>query len=219
MESLRELYEASLERFAQFVKSFPNEHFNGPLLMDPSRYFQQPKKLLVIGQETYGWSCKYYDIDAQFDFYRMFNAGENKCKSPHTGPFWNITRKVEKTLGIESYSTAYSNLNRFDHNGGPPKDQKVLEELLNLDFIVKEEIQILKPDICLFYTNRKYDYRIKVLYPGVQLQNIEGLPSNHFVHLIHKSLPTLTFRTPHPRTIRMKRWEDAFLTFMGSLTN
>jgi hypothetical protein len=86
------------------------------------------------------------------------------------------------------------------------------------DFLVREEIQILRPDVCLFYTNRRYDHRIEALYPGVQFSDIEGLPSNHFARLEHTDLPTLTIRTLHPRTIRMKGWEEAFLNAMRSLS-
>lgn len=140
--------------------------------------------------------------------------GWQEGKRDYPSPFWNVTRKVEFVLGIERYSCAWSNLNRFDHNGGPPKGEKILEEVAKLDFLVREEIQILNPDICLFYTNWKRDVRIKALYPGVQFHDVEGLPSRHFARLIHDSLPELTLRTPHPRTIRMRKWEDAFLTYM-----
>jgi hypothetical protein len=83
-----------------------------------------------------------------------------------------------------------------------------------LDFLLREEIQILRPDMCIFYTNRKYDHRIEALYPAVEFSDIEGLPSSHFARLAHPHLPKHTIRTPHPRTIRMKGWEDAFMEFI-----
>ena len=212
MQTLRELYQTNIERFAQFVNTFPNEDLQGPLLLEPSAYFQQPTKLLVIGQETNGWHCEHDDIDAQLEGYRKFNVGETYRASP----FWNVTRKVESILGIASHSCAWSNLNRFDHGGRTPEG-KILEEVAKLDFLVREEIQILAPDVCLFYTNRKYDHRIEALYLGVQFHNVEGLPHGHFARLAHDDLPKLTFRTPHPKTIRLQEWEDAFYTFMRSL--
>ena len=212
MQALRVLYQTNLEKFALFVESFQNEDLEGPLLMEPSAYFQQANKLLVVGQETNGWHCEYCDIDAQLEVYRKFNMGERYWASP----FWNITRKVEAAIGIESYSCAWTNLNRFDHGGRAPEG-KILEEVSKFDFLVREEIQILKPDICLFYTNHKYDYRIKVLYPGIQFQRVEGLRDGHFARLTHPDLPSLTIRTPHPRTIRTQKWEGAFITFMTSL--
>jgi hypothetical protein len=211
MSALRDLYTNNLGRFAQFVHSFPDEDLQGPLLMEPTAYFQQPRKLFVIGQETGGWGYHYDDIDAQLAVYKKFNLGEQ-----WPGPFWNITRKVESILGIERCSCAWSNLNRFDQEGHAPTG-KILDEVSKLDFLVRDEIRILRPDICLFYTNWKYDDRIKALYPGAEFNDIGGLPSTHFASVIHTDLPKLTFRTPHPRSIRMRGYEKAFLGFLNGL--
>ena len=192
---------------------FPDKGLSRPLLMQPLAYFKQPIKLFIIGQETYGWNCEHDNVDALLEKYTVFNMGEKY----YSTPFWNITRKVESVLGIEKYSCAWSNLNRFDQNQGPPTG-KILEAVSELDFLVREEIRILKPDICLFYTNWKYDQRIEAQFSRVQFHNIRGLPNSHFTRLIHEALPKLTFRTPHPRTIRIQKWEEAFLNFLGSLS-
>jgi hypothetical protein len=210
MNTLRELYQAHRHRFTDFVRPFPNEGLQGPLLMDPVAYFNQPTKFLVIGQETGGWHDEYDDIDGQLDAYRKFNLGDK-----WQGPFWNITRKVESALGIERCSCAWTNLNRFDHDGDPPTGD-VLEAMPALDFLVREEIRILHPDVSIFYTNRKYDDRLASLYPGVQFSEIAGLPSSHFAKPTHPELPALALRTPHPRTIRMKGWEESFVAFVLS---
>jgi len=212
MNTLRDLYQKHLSRIADFVQTFPDEGLQGPLLMDPTAYFSQRTKLLVVGQETAEWLDDYDDIDAQLDQYRKFNVGDKWPK-----PFWNITRKVESALGIERCSCAWTNLNRFDHNGKPPTGV-VLEAMPALDFIVREEIQILRPDVCIFYTNRKYDHRLEALYSGVQFSDIQNLPSSHFARLTHTDLPPVTIRTPHPRSIRMNGWEHSFIAFIESLS-
>lgn len=211
MTTLRDLYQTHLDRLAQFARSFSDAGLQGPLLMDPTAYFDQRTKLLVVGQETGGWPDDYNDIEAQLRGYREFNLGDN-----WQGPFWNITRKVETTLGVDRCSCAWSNLNRFDQDGKPPTGA-VLDAMPTLDFLVREEIQILRPHVCLFYTNRKYDHRLEALYPGVQFSDVEGLPSSHFARITHPDLPKLTLRTPHPRTIRMKGWEEAFLDSLKRL--
>lgn len=211
MTTLRDLYQNHRERFAKFGRSFPDESLQGPLLMEPTAYFDQRIKLLVVGQETGGWHDDHDDIDAQLECYRKFNLGDN-----WPGPFWNITRKVETVLGVDRCSCAWSNLNRFDHDGEPPTGA-VLDAMPTFDFLLREEIQTLRPEVCLFYTNRKYDHRLEALYPGLQFSDVEGLPSSHFAHLTHSDLPQLTLRTPHPRTIRMKGWEEAFLESLQRL--
>lgn len=212
MSTLRALYQTHRDRFAEFARSFPDEGLQGPLLLDPPTYTGQRTKLLVVGQETGGWLDNYDDIDAQLKIYRDFNLGDKWM-----GPFWNITRKVESALGIDRCSCAWTNLNRFDHDGEPPTGA-VLDAMPALDFLLREEIQILRPDVCIFYTNRKYDHRLTALYPEVQFADISGLPRGHFARLTHNELPPVTVRTPHPRTIRMKGWEEAFIAFIRSLS-
>lgn len=188
------------------------EDLEGPFLMELSSYYKQPIKLLIIGQQTKGWCCDYNDHKSLLDTYRDFRMGEKY----YSTPFWNITRKVEDIIGIARYSCAWSNINRYDHNGGEPKGE-ILNKIQTLDYLVKEEISVIQPDVCLFFINRKYDYRLQVLYPGIQMEAIDGLPFNHFVQLWHVSLPKYSFRTPHPRTIRTRKWENAFIGAMKSI--
>lgn len=213
MSTLRELYETHRNRFTEFAHSFPQEGLQGPLLMDLPSYSGQRTKLLVVGQETGGWLDDYDDIDAQLKIYRDFNVGDKWM-----GPFWNITRKVESALGIDRCSCAWTNLNRFDHAGESPTGA-VLDAMPTLDFLLREEIQILRPDVCIFYTNRKYDHRLTTLFPGVQFVDIPSLPSSHFARLTHPDLPAVTVRTPHPRTIRMKGWEESFIAFISEASS
>lgn len=209
---LKELYQAHLSQITDFARQFPDEGLSGPLLIDPVAYHTQPTRLLVIGQETNGWGDNGTDLEAQLKCYRDFNLGEN-----YPGPFWNITRKIESALSIEKLSCAWTNLNRFDHDGEPPSGA-VLEAMPSLDFLVAEEIRVLKPDVCVFFTNRKYDARLAALFPGVLFSDIEGLPSSHFAKLEHEDLPTATIRTPHPKSIRMRGWEESFMKFIESLS-
>jgi len=184
----------------------------GPFLMDLKLYNNQNRKLFIIGQESKGWNCNYKNIDSLLQTYIDFNMGEHYNRSP----FWNITRKIEALMKIAPYSCAWSNINRYDHNGGAPEGG-ILEEIMKLDYLVKEELSVIQPDVCFFFTNRKYDYRLEELYSGLEMYPIEGLPKNHFCRLKHQNLPTLTFRTPHPRFIRMQKWEEPFLAIMNDL--
>jgi len=181
-------------------------------LMDLDSYGHQPIRLFIIGQETNGWSSKYDDIESLLKTYREFNMGEGYYSSP----FWNITRKLEDLLSIDHYSCAWSNINRYDHNGREPKGE-ILKEIRRLDFLVREELSLIHPDVCFFFTNRKYDYRLRELYSGVEMHEVKELPYNHFCRLEHQDLPLHTYRTPHPRTIRTRKWERAFLSVMEKL--
>ena len=209
MKLLRELYQDNKIALDKVREAFINEDLEGPLLMELGNYYEQSIKLFIIGQETNGWNCNYNDHNSLLKTYRNFNMGEHYYSSP----FWNITRKIEDIIGVSRYSCAWSNINRYDHNRGEPK-ALILNEIRTLDYLVAEEISTIQPDVCLFFINRKYDYRLQELYPGIQMRAVEGLPFNHFVQLHHKSLPSYSFRTPHPKAIRLRKWEKAFIDVM-----
>lgn len=212
MKSLRELYQDNKVALEKVREAFMNEDLEGPLLMELCDYYNQSVKLFIIGQETAGWCCDYNDHNALLGTYKNFNMGEGYYSSP----FWNITRKIEDIIGIPHYSCAWSNINRYDHNGGEPKGD-ILNAIRTLDYLILEEVSAIRPDVCLFFINRKYDYRLRELYPGIQMETIDGLPFNHFVRLRHASLPKYSFRTPHPKTIRIQKWEESFIDTMMSI--
>lgn len=209
MAQLKELYTKYHGQLTAIREQFSDLDLEGPLLMDLERYWGQPIKLFIIGQETNGWNCEYDDIASLQKTYREFNMGELYYSSP----FWNITRKLERLIGIEAYSCAWSNLNRYDYNGGAPTAD-IAGKLSGLDYLVREEIRIVQPDICMFFINRKYDGRLRAQYDGLIFEEVPGLPFNHFCKLIHSDLPSCTYRTPHPRTIRIRSWEKAFISVM-----
>jgi len=211
MKSLRKLYQANKRLLIDVREALINEDLKGPFLMELDEYYQQSVKLFIIGQESHGWCCEYENHVALLSTYTDFNMGAN-----HSSPFWNITRKIENIIGIPSYSCAWSNINRYDHNGGEPKGE-ILNEIRKLDFLVKEELSVIQPDVCFFFTNRKYDYRLEELFSGLVMQKIEKLPPNHFCRLKHQDLPSFTFRTPHPITIRTQKWEELFFSVMKEL--
>lgn len=207
MKTLNELYHENRAKLEEIRESDPL--LSDPLLMELDAYYRQPVKLLIIGQQTNGWHGNY----------KIFNVGGKRTdtgRKYYNSPFWNIARKIENILGDEPYSCAWSNINRYDHNCKEPKGV-ILEKIQELDFLLKEEIALIKPDVCMFFTNKKYDYRLERLFPGLTMQTIEGLPREHFALLGHELLPKYSFRTPHPKTIRIQNWEHDFVHAMQEL--
>lgn len=211
--SLNNFYQLNESAFQNAIEKHTSFNLNGPLLASPSIYFDQKTKLMVVGQETYGWSQSSNTQD-QLDAYVDFNVGQ----SYNASPFWNFARKLEDTFDIESFSVAWSNLNRFDQNEGSPTDPDVIKTIESFDFILKKEIELLKPDVLVLFTNHKYDSRIEGLYEGVRFEGIPGLKENHFMKLVHPELPAITIRAPHPKTIRMQKWEEDFFSYMDGIS-
>lgn len=207
--ALRKLYFGNMDKLNTFYSDNESLNLCGPLCMKVGDYTKQKTKLMIVGQETNGW-CNSLTLQDQLDTYEAFNFGSSYVSSP----FWNVTRKLERALDITPYAIAWSNINRFDCDEGSPDGTAIEETIKDLDFILKEEIELLSPDVCILFTNRKYDNRLSDLFSGLVFKDIDGLPISHFARLYHSSLPAFTIRAPHPKTIRMMSWENDFLEYI-----
>ncbi|HCU0797068.1 hypothetical protein [Citrobacter braakii] len=211
---LNQLYIKNNDIINEYRKKHSDKNLHGPLLLNISNYSSQKIKLMVVGQETFGWN-KSLSIVEQRTTYQEFNFGS----SYYSSPFWNVIRKLERSLNIEPYAISWSNLNRFDVDCGSPDRTELAQDIASLDYLAKEEISILKPDVCIFFTNHKYDKRLRDLYQDLVFDNVHRLPKKHFSKLNHPDLPKYTLRAPHPRTIRTQRWEDDFITVVSQFKN
>ena len=181
---LNQLYIKNNDIINEYRKKHSDKNLHGPLLLNISNYSSQKIKLMVVGQETFGWN-KSLSIVEQRTTYQEFNFGS----SYYSSPFWNVIRKLERSLNIEPYAISWSNLNRFDVDCGSPDRTELAQDIASLDYLVKEEISILKPDVCIFFTNHKYDKRLRDLYQDLVFDNVHRLPKKHFSKLNHPDLP------------------------------
>ena len=213
-EHLFNLYNSKLSAFVSVRQRFAETQMAGPFLISPNeKYNEQPKPLLIVGQETKDWGYHIEDISEQMAVYERFNLGE----SYYSSPFWNITRKIEGILGNEPYSCTWSNISKFDVNKGRAYGEYETA-ISSLDNILLDEIRILRPKVCIFYTGPDFDYRIKSVFQGVEFLPLENYSIRQFCQLKHSDLPALTFRSYHPNFIRRSRMEAGFLKAIASLT-
>lgn len=206
-EELIHLYKQEQGAFESVVKSFPHDDLAGPFLMSPGQNYKEQKlPLLIVGQETNGWTYHFQEIEKQMTTYETYNVGMNFG----TTAFWNVIRRVENLLGNAPYSCAWTNLSRFDLYGGKPhgKYQKVISQLDNL---VMEEIKIVDPKVCFFFTGPDYDKRLGKIFNEIEFIEIPGWDMNQLCLLKHASLPVYTFRSYHPKSLRLRRLEAKFI--------
>lgn len=209
---LLKLYQKRKIDFMNIVSAFPDNKLHGPFLISPSNeYKDQNMPLLIVGQETNGWTDD-VDLESQMATYEDFNVGIYYRSSP----FWNITRKVEVALGNKGYTSAWTNISKFDFENARPYGQN-LEEISKVDDLLVDEIRILEPKVCIFFTGPDFDSRIKKIFESVEFIEIDGWPSRQLCQLKHENLPALTFRTYHPRYLRSKYLEENFIEFVSKL--
>lgn len=146
--------------------------------------------------------------------YEQFNVGEKYYASP----FWNITRKVEEALGNEPYTCAWTNISKYDVDGGRAYGTHA-ESIATLDDILREEIAILQPKVCLFFTGNDFDNRIEKIFPGIEWEEVvEHTHPDRLWWVRHHLLPTLTLRSDHPKYLRISGQENSFIEFVRTLT-
>lgn len=213
-EELFSLYQTRQSDFENIILQFKGTDLAGPLLMSPNpTYSAQKVPLLIVGQETKGWAYLHGNgISEQMSVYEEFNVGDGYYASP----FWNVTRKVEQALGGARYSCAWTNLSKFDVDGGRSygKQEQIIA---SVDDLLVAEISIIKPKVCVFFTGPDFDFRIRHIFPGVIYQTVPQWPKRELVRLEHPDLPTHTFRTYHPNYLRRSGLEPRFIEFMTGL--
>jgi hypothetical protein len=210
---LLELYRKEHEAFKAVKRAHPGEDMAGPLLMSPNeRYYRQANRLLIVGQETRGWHYHIDDLELQMAKYEEFNLGEHWFPSP----FWNVTRQIEAALGIEPFACAWTNLSKFDHNNGRASGS-FADSISAVDRIILEELKIVQPTVCLFYTGPAFDTRLCNIFTGVRYSSISGFSTRQVARLEHPALPTFALRTYHPNFLRRSGMEQAFIALVKQL--
>ncbi len=212
-EDLMDLYRNSQQSFQQVQKSFPHDDLAGPFLMSPSMQYQMQKNpLLVVGQETNGWTYHADDLEKQMRTYEEFNVGYAQSSSA----FWKLVRKLEEVTGNASHSCAWANMSKFDLYGRRAYG-KYEKAIASLDSLIVDEIKIAAPKICLFFTGPYFDGRLMSIYGNVEFIEIEGWSPKQFCQLRHSLLPELTFRSYHPKSLRLRNLECNFIQYMTEL--
>ena len=209
-----ELYLSWNNKFIEIKEKFKDRNLSGPFLISPSNlYEKQEKKLMIIGQETKSWAGE-TDIILQMEATFIFNLGkEYKYKA---SPFWNFRKKLEETLKNDEYSTLWTNIHKYDVDGKvlDKESKEIIKETNNL--LIKE-IEIGKPDLCIFFTSHARDKDIKNIFKNVEFIQVEGWTIKELCILKHPLLPQKTIRTYHPNYLRMKKYEENFFNLMGEL--
>lgn len=180
---------------------------SGIFLASPSEaYFSSPKKLMVVGQETRSWrnkECKIKNSNdlSQAAILETMEASEifNK-KKPKNSKFRQSYKKASNIICSQSSSPAESAVwaNQFcisKKRGSPTKSQN-FDIIQNISHkILKAQIDILKPDVALFFTGADRDKFLKSCFPNYKTIDIIE-PRRLWKFKIND---TICYRTNHPR--------------------
>ena len=201
-ERLRAVYESTLpifEGLKQGVEGISEPHF----LHVPEEYAAAPVRLMVVGQQTYGWQRDAEEPDpvrARTKEYERFGLGRHYRRSP----FWSAAHHLHRRVnpGAPDRGFLWSNLVKVDCNQHRPN--RDLEDFVASLELLQREIEITEPQAVVFFTGPAYEERLRSSFPGVAA---ESLDEHHLSRLEHPGLPKASFRTYHPKYLRLSgRW-------------
>lgn len=220
-QELYELYRRHWNQLADALRPLkPVElGLSNPLLIDlPHDWEDVRPKLMVVGQQTYGWGSfgeGYGDdpvVGLMLD-YAEFQLG----KFYRPTPFWQAAYVVHMSINltIRPFAFAWTNLVKVDQHAGRPAAE--IEELVSQHFpVVPRELEITRPDIVVFFTGPYYDERLKRTFAGVCLESI-GTDTPELERVRHETLPARSFRTYHPGYLA--RSADTYARVMRKLVD
>ncbi len=198
MEELEQAYLDAMPTIEQITDRYKG--VSGPLFISvPNAYYKTSLPLMIVGQQTNGWPCVTEGLSQLLLTYREFNLGQNCTHFP----FWRASHELFKSLNPEGPERAFlwSNLVKVDQHYKRPSAE--VENSISGLNLLNRELEILKPCIVVFFTGPYYDDRLCQTFPGIRIDTI----TDNIAKLEHQELPSLSFRTYHPRYLRMaKKW-------------
>jgi hypothetical protein len=205
MDRVRDRYVRAVELWRELRPTYPS--LSAPFVVSPApAYGAAQVKLMVVGQETFGWGegsdhggSSSGIVDVLANEYASFDLGAEYRSTP----FWSAADHVFRALNPEASSRAFlwSNLNKMDC--GRSRIAPEVEERIGELALLQEEIRAYEPDVVAFFTGPRYDARLLATFSGARLTPV----TPQLARVIHPDLPRRTYRTYHPRYLRMsKNW-------------
>lgn len=178
------------------------KEYVGPLMIYcwEELYNASKYKTMIVGQETNGWYDGYVktknDIEYCIGTYKSFKPGVANPKTL----FWKYSCLFNTMINdcCNETNFIWSNINKFGSTGkGRPVSE--VTDMENKEFnVFTNEIQILKPDVCLFFTGPRYDDDIKNKVNDVEFVPFENFSERQLVKVKSSFLPPNSYRTYHP---------------------
>ena len=196
MEELKQAYRDAIPSIEHISAQY--DGVSGPLLMaTPYSYEQAKVRLMIIGQQTYGWPSVTVGLEELLRTYKEFDLG----REYYSSPFWQASHQVFRSANPDGPERAFlwSNLVRVDQHCERPCAE--VENAVSDLGLLNRELHILEPDAAVFFTGPRYDDRLRRTFPGVRYHEL----AQDVERLEHQDLPVRSFRTYHPKYLWLAR--------------
>lgn len=208
-KQLRELYYSFLPQLKNLVEHIGDEDtadYEGPLLMHcwDDEYNNSEYKILFIGQETNGWNGFdrpkiQSDIDNILNLYITFEMGVN-----YNSVFWQHVNYINNVLNPgKKLNFLWSNVLKFGRSGKGRPDEIVTDAEMLYFNVLRNEIEIVKPDVVIFFSGPNYDYDLGLRIEDISFQQVDtNFEIRQLAKVQSKYLPAKSYRTYHPNYLR-----------------
>ncbi len=210
---LKRLYKEAKPQLAKRIRSIVT---NGtcpkpanPLLLsvpDEDAYRSADIRVMLFGQETNEWFGEFGSrLDSLMNTYEGFFGSQIGVYegSRYPGSFWNVLHEYANAIGDTTGLYVQFMWNNLLKVGKATSEGKPCDEIIDAvleDFnVIHQEIEILAPDIVIFFTGPNYDSIVDRVFPDTFYTRINSRWDTRQLSLLDSpALPALSFRTYHP---------------------
>lgn len=180
---------------------------SSPLLIEvPPPYTQGAHRLLVVGQETYGWRNGLWKriqaaagevadpVAELLGTYWGFERGRHYRPSP----FWRCAHQMQRLLnpGVDPFGFLWSNLLKVDQDHDRPS--RAVEDAILRQRMLPKEVELAAPSVVIFFTGPDYDGVLQKIFPDAALEPVPHERPRLLARVRHEALPLHSYRTYHP---------------------
>ena len=174
------------------------------LCFDEVKFSQADKRIMICGQETFGWVGLDASIEDCMAKYKKFFTDGEFYDGYGRSAFWKAFRFFEEQFARifegQKIQFIWQNLAKIGRNDG---ETGVTDEIRSLERayfpVVRDEMQLLQPDIVIFLTGPDRDHDIKFHFPDADFYQAGGESNlRRLAFVSSDALPSATLRLYHP---------------------
>jgi hypothetical protein len=197
-----------------------------PLLLyvdDEEAWQRAHLRVMIFGQETNDWEHEYHPDKTIAHLCNLYDGFFNKggCWS-YGGQFWNGVSRLKNML-VEKFpdkqiQCLWNNIIKIgiaDNKGRPP--EYIYEQEREYFHVIPEEVNILQPNVLLFFTGPYYDDAVRFNFEEVRYTPLPPFDERNLAKL---SIPGIdfAFRTYHPNYLFRNGINSYFSAIVQAIT-
>lgn len=219
MSTLKEVYEKYWNGYLTHIRNNPNIKAANPyLIVTPSDYYEKKKRVMICGQETQGWGNEFDNCPekATMDTIMRIYAGFVNTRGGYNSPYWQFINSLKSACPDIGF--VCNNIVKIGKKNNPGCDDQINELTLKYFPVIPEEINVLHPDLILFLTGPRYDWRIRKTLGNFKTKQVENIKKFEEIIFDANSLPK-AIRCYHPRYLRVCGQENLVRSFIVQYLN